>query len=350
MTQRTTGPADPARPPGRARLVDVAEQSGVSKAVVSRLLNGDTTLRLRDETRERILDVADQLGYRPHAGARSLSVARTGVLAVLVPDLMNPAYAAIVRGAYRRALDLDHVLLVMEDLDSGLAPPDYVGLVATGRVDGLIVGSARPGHPLVDRLVEQPTLLPHVFVNREVEGSARNVAFDLEAASALAVDHLRALGHERIGMVSGPAGLSPAADRLRGFRRRMKETGLVEAWHASADFTEAGGAQAASALLGRHPDVTAVYASSLRQAVGLLRVARETGRRIPDDLSVVSYDDLPLAGYLDPPLTTIRMPVAELGAAAVDAVVGQIAGGEPHAVRIVEGPALVVRDSTAPPR
>ncbi len=342
-----TAPTSASEP--RARLIDVARASGVSKGVVSRLLNGDETIRLRPQTRARVLEAAERLGYRPHAGARALSTARAGALAVLVPDLANQAYAAIIRGVYGAVREHGYTLLVAEDRDGGHEAPDYVELVRSGRVDGLLIASARPGHPLVERLTADPGLLPHVFVNREVSGSDRNVGLDNEAASALVVEHLRGHGHRRIAMVSGPPRLSPAADRLHGFQRAMRRGGAGPGWYASDDFSEAGGYRAATRLLTAHPEVTALYTSSLRQAVGALRAAREAGRRVPQDLSVVTYDELPLAAFLDPPLTTVRVPVDALGAAAVEALLAQIAGEPPRSRRISAGQELVERSSVAPP-
>jgi DNA-binding LacI/PurR family transcriptional regulator len=334
----------------RARLVDVAQQSGVSKSVVSRIMNDDDTLRIRDDTRERVLEVARQLGYRPHAGARALSISRAGALALLIPDLTNTVYATITRGAYRRARERGYVLLIVEDTpeDEG-AVGDYAELVTSGRVDGLMVASARPGHPLVQRLVRHPDTVPHVFVNRTVDGSVRNVGVDMRAASAFAVSYLAGRGHSRIGMVAGPADLSPASARIEGFRDGMLRLGLPADHVESGDFSEPGGYEAALRLLGGDPALSAVYASSFGQAVGVMKAARELGLDIPRRLSLIGYDDLPAADFVDPPLTTVSMPMAELGAAAVDAIVGQLEYGTP-APRVVEGGYRVIeRGSVSAP-
>ncbi|GLI26629.1 LacI family transcriptional regulator [Agromyces rhizosphaerae] len=333
---------------GRARLIDVAERSGVTKSVVSRIINGDDTLRIRPETRERVLGVAAELGYRPHAGARALSVSRTGAFALIIPDLRNSVYAAITRGAFRRAREHGYVMLFAEDTPSDPAGADeYADLVTSGRVDGLLVASARPGDPLVERLQQEPDSIAHVFVNREVDGSARNIGLDLEGATALAVQFLRDRGHRRIGHTSGPIELAPARAHTAGFARQMSDFGLDASATESGEFTERGGYEATLRLLEHRPELTAVYVSNFGQAVGALKAARDRGRSVPGDLSVIGYDDLAVADYLDPPLTTVAMPLDALGAAAVDALVEQIETRKPVGRRIDGGYHIVERASVA---
>lgn len=329
----------------RHRLQDVARSAGVSKSIASRVLNADPALLVRPETRARVIEAARELNYRPHAAARGLKRAKTGALGLLVPPLTNPVYVRIIRGAFDQALELDFVVLLVEDVEPGLAEQSISRLVQAGRIDGLMIASAQPGHPLLG----SPSLqrLPHVFVNRAVPGSSRNVVMDDMSASAAALDHLVALGHQRVGHVAGPSELDTARRRAVGFRKHASELS-VQAEVAEADFGEGGGAAAARKLLEDHPDLTAIYASTLSQAVGVFHVAWELQREVPSDLSVIAYDDMPLADYLRPPLTTIRMPLAELGAAAVDALVSQLSGDEPRDLTVAQRPQVVVRSSTAP--
>jgi DNA-binding LacI/PurR family transcriptional regulator len=302
---------------------------------------------VRPRTRERILATARQLNYRPHAAARSLSRAGTGSLGLVIPSLAAPVYARIVRGAFHRALERDFVVLLVEDLAAGPTTDVFTRLVQGGRIDGVIVASARPGHPLLRAL--RRLAIPHVFANRAVRGSGRSVTMDDAKASAVALDHLVALGHEQIGHVGGPHALDPARRRTTAFRAHSERLGLCEFPVTESEFTESGGADAARRLLTEHPEVTALYVTSLAQAVGVLHAAAGLGRRVPTDLSVVAYDDMPLAAYLRPPLTTLRMPLAELGAAAVDALLDQLSGSEPRNVVVAGEPTVVVRSSTAPP-
>jgi LacI family transcriptional regulator, galactose operon repressor len=331
----------------RKRLVDVALTAGVSKSIASRVLNGDPALLVRPETRERVLRAASELGYRPHAAARGLKRAETGALGLLVPPLTNPVYVRIIRGAFERALERDFVVLLVEDVDPAQADRTASRLVQAGRIDGLMIASAEPGHPLL-RSVRRDRV-PHVFVNRGVAKSGRNVVIDEARASAAALDHLLRLGHRRIGHVAGPHTLDTARRRTRGFVDAAATHGLaIEV--AEADFGERGGAAAAHELLGRSPDVTALYTSTLSQAVGVYHAAWQLGLDVPAELSLVGYDDMPLAEYLRPPLTTVRTPLAELGAVAVDALVEQLLGGEPRDVVVDAQPEVVVRSSTGAPR
>ncbi len=250
----------------RMRLVDVALTAGVSKSIASRVLNGDPALLVRPETRERVLRAASELGYRPHAAARGLKRAETGALGLLVPPLTNPVYTRIIRGAFERALERDFVVLLVEDVDPLQADRTASRLVQAGRIDGLMIASARPGHPLV-RSVRRDRV-PHVFVNRGVAGSGRNVVIDEAKASAAALAHFLQLGHTRIGHVAGPRGLDTAIRRTKGFVEAAAAHGLgVEV--AEGDFGESGGATAAHDLLGRRPELTALYTSTLSQAVGV---------------------------------------------------------------------------------
>lgn len=340
---------NPGRTGGRARLVDVAARSGVTKSIVSRIINNDETLRTRPETRERVLSAAAELGYRPHASARALSLARAGALALLIPDLANSVYAAITRGALERASAHDFALLIAED--PGTDDEDrYLDLAVTGRVDGLLVASARPGHPLVERLMADPLPVPHVFVNREVAGSGRNIGVDMAGASGAVVDFLIARGHSQIGITAGPPDLAPSHARLVGFQDRMRHHNLNESAVMSGQFTEQGGYDATRRLLADRPEVTAIYVSTFGQGVGAIQAARDSRYSVPADLSIVAYDDLPMADFLNPRLTTVAMPLHELGGIAVDALTDQLGGAAPTDRRIEGGWEVIDRESVAAPR
>lgn len=338
--------------PVRAKLVDVAERAGVSKATVSKVLNGRQDLSVRPETRQRVHDAAEALGYRPHSGARALAGASTHAVALLVPALANPTYVTIARGAYQRARELGYLSLLAEDFEGQEADESFDNLVQEGRVDGLLIASARPGHPLLDVL--RRSRVPHVFVNRSVEGSARNVTMDVARSSVTALDHLHSLGHRAVGHVAGPPGITPSDAREQAFLRRAGELGFTAAPVASGDFTEEGGASATLELLRAAPGdgpgrITALYAGSLAQAIGAMSAIRSLGLRIPEDISVVGNDDMPVADHLNPPLTTVAMPLYELGTAAVDALVAAIEGRDTGDVVVPTEPRLVLRGSTASP-
>lgn len=333
-------------PPLRARLADVAAEAAVSKSIASRILNGYPGV-VREETRQRVLDAARRLEYSPSAAALTVAGAQTGSLAFLVPPLTSPVYVRIVRGAFRAALQHDLVVLLIEDLDPAEATSTLLRLIRSGRVDGVLMASARPRHPLVPRL--RDAHLPHVFVNRAVPRSGHNVVMDDAKASQLAWRHLWELGHRKVGLLAGPSDIEPARRREKAFRRAAEADGC-EVVVEHVPFTEDGGAQGMTAMLSRHPLITAAFTNSMSQAVGALGAAGAAGIRVPERLSVIAYDDMTTADYLSPPLTTVRMPLAELGAAAVAAIVAQLDGKEPMDQVIETNPEVVIRRSTAAPR
>jgi LacI family transcriptional regulator len=332
---------------GRATLADVALRAGVSRSIASRVLNRRDDLVVRPETTERVLRAQRELDYRPNAYARALTQRQSRVVSLLLPDLTNPANAYIARGAVERAQERGFVVLLGEDHDS--RDPDKVisGLLRSGRVDGVIVGSFVKGHRLPAALGQEG--FPHVFVNRAVRGSGRNVVLDSGLAREAMVEFLHRLGHRHIGHVAGPLTLSPARDRRRRFLAAAADYGLPEPAVVEGEFSEYGGAHAADRLLSDHPELTAVYASSIGQGIGILHTAWRRGLAVPAQLSITAYDDLPVAQFTVPPLTTVRVRLGALGAAAVDALLDQIEGSPPRDVTVPAFPEIMVRESTAPP-
>jgi DNA-binding LacI/PurR family transcriptional regulator len=340
-------PSTERKPLPRASLADVALAARTSKPIASRILNGDPTLSVSRELRDRVVEAARDLGYRPHAAARALRRAQTGSLGMLVPPLELHVYIQVVRGAFSRATEREFTVLLAEDFEEQPAGETFARLVLEGRIDGLLIASTRPGHPLLQLLEEHP--VPHVFVNRAVPGSGRNVVLDERGAAQLVLDHLAGLGHSRIALVAGPLALEPAARLARAFSSHAEELGLEQAPVVESDLLEAGGARAVDVLLEEWPEVTAVFASTVNQAVGITHALHQRGIRIPQDLSVAAHADMPLAEFVTPPLTAVHVPLAELGAAGVDALIEQIRTGELRSAVVDAGQRLVVRESTASP-
>lgn len=332
---------------GRTRLIDVAKLAGVTKSVASRVLNKDGTLSVRDETRLRVMESAQRLGYQPHVGARALAGAKTRALALLIPDLTNPVYSRITRGAYFQARQRGYAMLLAEDTEDEAVEEQFSDLIAAGRVDGLLIASARPDHPLINALPGMD--IPYVFLNRSVPGSDRNVTLATEAASARAVAHLAGLGHVRIGHIAGPRSLTANDGRRTGLMDAARAAKLPPPAIEYGAFSEQGGHDAVQRLMRAEPGLTAVYTSTLNQAIGALQGLRQLGLDVPGQVSVISYDDLPLAEYLQPPLTTIAMPLVELGRAGIDAICLQLEGKPAQDIVVPAEPQVIVRQSTAPP-
>lgn len=339
MEQR---PENDASPPPRVRMQDVAAAARVDTSVVSRVLSGDAALSVRPETRRRVHEAVQRLGYRPNPAARALKTARTMAIGMLLPDLANTVYAEIARGAEERASAAGYILLIA----TGTAAVRRV--VLAGRVDGVLYAIATTEN--VADIRPEPAL-PSLLVNRREPGAGPSVIVDDEAGVATAVRHLLDLGHTRIAHIGGPRAVDTARRRLAGYERALRERGLPVRPElvAEARFDERGGATAAARLLLLDPPPSALVVANVGAAIGAMATAREAGLEIPRDLSVIGFHDVPMAPYLAPPLTTVRMPLAELGSRAVDELLAMIDGAEVADVVVAAAPELVLRGSSAPP-
>lgn len=329
-----------------ATLVDVARAADVSIATVSRVLNG-SSLPIRADTQERVRAAARRLRYRPNAAARGLKTAATGALGMLVPSLRNPVYSEIIRGAFECAWDRGFVVVLVEDSGTPAAQQAYERLVQERRIDGLLIASSRADNrSLLEHLIAES--VPCVFVNRRLARSGRNVVMREEYAGRIAAEHLLELGHTRLAHLAGPSGLDTADRRRNGFVRAASRAGVAAAVRHAA-FDEAAGFGAMGELLDTSPRPTAVFVSNVNQAIGAVAAVRRRDLRIPADLSLITNDEDPFVEYLECPLTTIRMPLGELGRTGVDALIAQISGAQPTDVLVPTAPEIVVRGSTARP-
>jgi DNA-binding LacI/PurR family transcriptional regulator len=327
-----------------ARLDDVARAAGVHVSTVSRVINSSGDVAVRPETRQRILDVARELQYRPNAIARGLKLATTGTLGLLVPSLRNPVNSPIIRGAFDRAWERDFVLVLAEDTGESAAAADaYARLVEEGRIDGVLIQSAHLGSPHLEAFASG--LVPCVFMDRCHPGSGRNVFMRDADAGRMVAEHFLELGHRSLAHLGGPLDLDTVVRRREGFVARARESGL-DPVVLPAGLSEEEGHRVMSALLAHEPAPTAVYIANINQALGAFAAVREKAVDVPAQLSLVSHDDDPVCDFLDAPLTAVRMPLHELGSSAVDALIEQI-GGAPARDRVVEiPPELVLRRST----
>lgn len=331
----------------KATIADVAAHARVDRSVVSRVLSQDPQLNIRDETRERVLGAVAALNYRPNAIARSLRTLRASAYGLIIPDFANPIYAAIIKGAEMAAASRGCLLLTGSLTDGGFGIERYIDLLTQGRVDGLLVAGA-------ETMSAEMTLLnslnlPWLLLNRRFAQSHRYVILDDERAGWIAVEHLVALGHRRIAHLAGPSYADTGQRRRAGYIAAMAAAGLQwdKAWIAEADYTPTGGAAAMRSLLGLRTRPTAVFVANVASAIGAMSEARRVGLQIPDDLSLVAVHDLSLAEYLAPPLTTIRMPLEDLGRRGVE-LLATAAATDPIQEVVGEPMQLIVRGSTAP--
>jgi LacI family transcriptional regulator len=335
----------------RPTLRDVSELAKVDASIVSRVLNGEAR-RVAPATHQRILDVVEQLNYEPNPIARSLSVGRTQTLGMLIPDLRNLAYGNMILGAEQASAESDHVLIFASTGDDETVMNRQLERLAP-RVDGLIVASVLQGGGTRDALSR--LRIPFILLNRRGPGRWPAVVGDDEAGVTLAVEHLAGLGHRRIGHISGPARVDTIARRRKAFVAAT--THLAPARddcpvvRAAAIDAEAG-ADAMERLLTRRGRrrPTAVFCVALVHALGAMRRALDLGVRVPEDVSIVAFDDAPVADYLATALTTVRMPHAAMGRRAAELLLGSLDGEPPPSLTVIDHPPeLIVRNSTAAP-
>jgi DNA-binding LacI/PurR family transcriptional regulator len=325
-----------------ARLDDVARVAGVHLSTVSRVINGSGDVAVRPETRQRILDAARELQYRPNAMARGLKLATTGTLGLLVPSLRNPVNSPIVRGAFDRAWARDFVLVLAEDTGEGAADA-YARLVEERRIDGVLIQSARLGSAHLEAFASGP--VPCVFMDRRDPESGRNVFMRDDEAGRMVAAHFLELGHRSLAHLGGPVDLDTVLRRCDGFVERAREAG-VDPLVLPAGLSEEEGHRAMLALLAHEPAPTAVYIANINQALGAVAAVRTSGLGVPAQLSLVCHDDDPVCDFLDAPLSAVRMPLQELGSSAVDALIDQIGGAPGRDIVVETPPELVLRLST----
>lgn len=327
-----------------ATIRDLAEKAGVSASTVSRAFSRPE--KVDAATRDRILALAESLGYEPSSAARSLKTGRTGALGIVVPDLSNPFFPDVVRGMQHRARAHGYPVLLA---DSAEDPAAEVALVRTlaRNVDAMVLCSPRMSD---DDLCEASELRPVVLVNRaappDATGIVSAVRIDNTSGIHQAVHHLRALGHRRIGFVSGTSTSRSNEERLVAFTASTASAGLDGVLIGPYQPTVEGGAAAADDAL--VADVTAVVVYNDIMAAGLMGRLARLGVELPGRLSIVGFDDIAFSALLTPALTTVRIPLELAGSVAVDRLHAHLTGIAPAAGRPAPLPTeLIVRDSTA---
>ncbi|WP_030542297.1 LacI family DNA-binding transcriptional regulator [Streptomyces albus] len=334
----------------RPTLEAVAAHAGVSRATVSRVVNGSTGVRAA--VRDRVERAVADLGYIPNSAARSLVTRRTGAVAVIVAEperrvFADPFFAQQLRGISRElaAHDTQLVLMLVERQEDY----DRIGrYLAGGHVDGTLMFSLHRDDPLP--AMAAASGLPAVFGGRpgwpgaEDDPGLLYVDTDNRDGARQAVRHLRDRGRRRIAVITGPLDQTSAADRLEGYRDALGGTGDV----ARGDFTAEGGERAMLELLDRCPGLDAVFASSDLMATGALRALRARGLRVPEDVAVVGYDDMEAASWSDPPLTTVRQEVEEMGRLMAGLLLRRLGVARPREdlAPVITRARLIVRAST----
>jgi LacI family transcriptional regulator len=332
----------------RVNIRDVAERAGVDASLVSRVLNDHPKASAGPATRLRILEAARELGYQPNIAARGLRTAKTWTLGLLLPNLTNPVYATIARAAARGAQERGFGLVFGTHVE-GEDEATFTRMMQQGRVDGLLAASGVLGDAFLRRIATG-AMGPIVMLNRRVRGVRSFVTVDDTAGAAMATRHLIELGHTEVAGIFGPSSIDTTTRRRAGFVEAGRQAKINLTLIEGTGLDPAAGAAAAEEIFRQHREVTGIFASTFAIATGVLRAARGAHVHIPGDVSLLGLHDSELADYLNPALTTVRMPVEEMAGRAVDLLVDLIDGGGQHSLMVRTPPILIARESTARPR
>lgn len=331
----------------RLTIEQIAALSGVSRSTVSRVLNNHRSVR--QEVRDRVIRVIDEHKYAPQAAARSLASHHTNAIAFFIPRttthvFSNPFFPLLIQGITEACARRGYLLML--SIVSGDMEQDFLRILRGRHVDGVIVHAADVDDPVLPRLVADGT--PLVQIGRHPYFKSLNWVSVANRDSACAiVDHLLALGHRRVATIAGPLQEAAAVDRRDGYKQSLLQAGLPLQGElmTEGDWTEHSGHHAMARLLGLDRRPTAVFSANDMMAVGALRAIHEAGLVVPDDVALVGFDDLPVAAFTSPPLTTVRQPVHELGHAAAELLLDRLAGRVQEPTQLNLPLTLVIRDS-----
>ncbi|MFE7580156.1 LacI family DNA-binding transcriptional regulator [Streptomyces gardneri] len=321
------------RQTGRPTLEEVAARAGVGRGTVSRVINGSP--KVSEQAKAAVEQAVAELGYVPNRAARALAGSRTDAVALVIPEtearlFAEPYFLDIIRGVSAELAEADKQLLLTL-IRSDQERQRFEQYLAAQRVDGVLLVSVHGDDPLPDQV--RALGLPAVLNGRRSEDERVSfVDSDNTGAGRTAVAHLAARGRRSVATITGPLDMYVARCRLDGYREGLAESGLApdEALVANGDFTEEGGRRAMRELLDRRPGLDAVFAASDVMAAGARAVLREAGRRVPEDVALVGVDDSAVARHMDPPLTSVRQPIEEMGRTMARLLLQEIAApGEP---------------------
>jgi LacI family transcriptional regulator len=327
-------------------LEEIAKHAGVSRSTVSRVMNDHPNVD--QETRARVLSVAERLNYQPNIAARSLAAGRTQVLGLAIPTgvstlFADPYFPLLIQGITSACNALNHSVMLW------LGEPEYERrtirqILQGGLIDGVILASALMDDPILEALIKGG--LPFVLIGRHPgDDPVSYVDVDNRSGAREIVTYLLRLGYRRVATISGPMNMIAGSDRFQGYLDALRDRRLPfdPALVLESDFTEEGGFRAMQALLPLGPD--ALFVASDAMAVGAIRALREAGKRIPEDVAVAGFDDIPLAARTQPALTTVRQPIQRMGAVAAETLIELISHPDAPPHRVVLPTELVIRAS-----
>jgi DNA-binding LacI/PurR family transcriptional regulator len=324
---------------------DVAKKAGVSVATVSRVLN-DSPL-VTEAARRKVLRAVKALNYQPNRAAQRLRAGRSYIIGLIISDIQNPFFTSVVRGIEDVAYQHGYSLVLCNSDEDPEKEKLYVNVMRLEEVAGVILASASEADPQVDDLITYK--IPVVAIDRQMgERQVDSVLAANTEGAHRAVSHLIELGHQCIGFIGLPLTLTPGKERYEGYRRALRDhqVPVLEDWVRIADAKQQGGHDSARALLKDQPGITAFFVSNNLMTLGALDAIREQGLKIPDDISIIGFDDMPWASLLQPPLTVIAQPTYDLGRCAAELLLGRLEDPHKPVVHTRLATTLVERGST----
>lgn len=330
-------------------LEDIARIAGVSPMTVSRVLNGKTGVS--EATRQKVMEVVNQMGYVPNMNARALAGNHNKVLGMLVPDFSTQYISELARGAGQAAINAGYELMLYTNSHHPQTSFTHITVLTRGLLDGLLVVLPEVPDAQLEALHELGLKMV-VIDHRHDIPFLPSVGSDNYRGTRLMMDHLLELGHERIGFITGRLDTKSSLERLQGYKEGLRLHGLMvdDRLIKVGNFLQPNGVVAARELMALPDPPTAIFASNDVMAIGVMDTIRDLGLRIPEDVSVAGFDDIPMASHLHPSLTTVRQPLFEMGSAATKLLVSLLMGIDVPASRIELSNERVVRMSTGPVR
>lgn len=333
-------------------IKEVAKKAGVHPSVVSRVLNKDHTLKIKDSTRKRIINIVDELEYVPNHSARNLKKNETKMIGMVIPDFNNPVYSSIIHGAESQATEEGYSLLVYS-MEQKEMKKNYFSHLIEGRIDGLLVAISKTEDKDIFEL--QSIGKPFVLVNRFMKGIENYVVLDDKNAGRTATAHLKDMGHSKIAHITGPLTTGTGSQRMEGFKEELLKGGLEipDEYIQKSSYTIEDGYHSMNILLNLENPPSAVFAANILISLGAMKAIQDRNLKIPGDISVIGIHDVMFAATLYPPLTTVKMPLYEMGQKAVGKIISMIKDkSDPEASKgiIIKGEELIERESTGPPK
>jgi LacI family transcriptional regulator len=326
-------------------LEDIARKSGVSRSTVSRVINGDE--KVKPETRDKVMAIIHEFNFQPNLAARGLAARRTNVIGLVTPAgvstlFTDPYFPQLIRGVTSACNARQYTVMLW------LAEPEFERrtisqILHNGLLDGVIVSSMVMDDPIVQSLYESN--MPFILVGRHPTLDVNYIDVDNVQGGMDATLHLLRQDRKRVATITGPRNMIAGFDRFQGYKKALQQRHLpvLDELIAEGNFQEEGGYEAMKKLLPGKPD--AVFAASDAMAFGAMRAVREAGLRVPEEIAIVGYDDLPAASQVTPPLTSIRQPTERMGSLAVDTLIDMIEKPQPQTRHLLLATELVVRSS-----